>query len=319
VQISFPITISGLSNAPGIASIAEDRSEKEDHGRLVLPPPGIRGHAKLVLNVEALTNAQGNLLFNKEEPPKGHQRVDSAASVSSIHSTKTMGGHEDKRTHSNKGSVDMKPQVLGLEGMTLSEKNAKHPLYKTEMCRTWEETGHCRYGTKCQFAHGQSELRKLQRHPKYKTEVCRTFFERGECPYGKRCCFVHNYKKADGMERFIEHLNEQKKVHTATTSENTTPVLPSTPVTPAFHVTFQEGRDRQEEEDFWHVLTPPMQPVVSNKAIDTFDLTGPRMRTVSNAHRPPTREHGRTRTISDGFPPRNDDDRKRLPVFKNFS
>jgi len=44
-------------------------------------------------------------------------------------------------------------------------------LYKTELCRSWEETGHCRYGSKCQFAHGADELRAVQRHPKYKTEA----------------------------------------------------------------------------------------------------------------------------------------------------
>ncbi len=64
-------------------------------------------------------------------------------------------------------------------------------LYKTEMCRTFEETGTCKYGTKCQFAHDQSELRTLQRHPRYKTEICKTFWEQGNCPYGKRCCFIH--------------------------------------------------------------------------------------------------------------------------------
>ena len=28
-------------------------------------------------------------------------------------------------------------------------------LYKTELCRSFEESGACRYGAKCQFAHGQ--------------------------------------------------------------------------------------------------------------------------------------------------------------------
>ncbi|KAJ3162055.1 hypothetical protein HDU86_005753 [Geranomyces michiganensis] len=64
-------------------------------------------------------------------------------------------------------------------------------LYKTELCRSWEETGTCRYGAKCQFAHSLSELRGVERHPKYKTEMCRTFWENGACPYGKRCCFIH--------------------------------------------------------------------------------------------------------------------------------
>ncbi|KAI1797615.1 hypothetical protein LXA43DRAFT_1126264 [Ganoderma leucocontextum] len=72
-----------------------------------------------------------------------------------------------------------------------SANNRKLGLYKTELCRSWEEKGTCRYGAKCQFAHGEDELRKVQRHPKYKTEICRTFWVSGSCPYGKRCCFIH--------------------------------------------------------------------------------------------------------------------------------
>ncbi|PRW33819.1 Ankyrin repeat domain-containing 13C isoform B [Chlorella sorokiniana] len=67
-----------------------------------------------------------------------------------------------------------------------------NPLYKTELCRSWEETGSCRYGAKCQFAHGREELRPVVRHPKYKTEVCRTFAQSGTCPYGTRCRFIHS-------------------------------------------------------------------------------------------------------------------------------
>ena len=44
---------------------------------------------------------------------------------------------------------------------------------------------------KCQFAHGRDELRPVMRHPKYKTEVCRTFAQSGTCPYGSRCRFIH--------------------------------------------------------------------------------------------------------------------------------
>nr|XP_034974270.1 mRNA decay activator protein ZFP36L2-B-like [Zootoca vivipara] len=64
--------------------------------------------------------------------------------------------------------------------------------YKTELCRTFEESGTCKYGAKCQFAHGAAELRGLSRHPKYKTEPCRTFHTSGICPYGARCHFIHN-------------------------------------------------------------------------------------------------------------------------------
>lgn len=68
--------------------------------------------------------------------------------------------------------------------------------YKTELCRPFEEFGVCKYGDKCQFAHGMPELRSLARHPKYKTELCRTYHTVGFCPYGPRCHFVHNQEEA---------------------------------------------------------------------------------------------------------------------------
>ncbi|KAJ8330416.1 hypothetical protein QVD99_007754 [Batrachochytrium dendrobatidis] len=91
---------------------------------------------------------------------------------------------DDAQTHSSVGPTT--------SGSGSSAPKVKNPtLYKTELCRAWEETGSCRYGTKCQFAHSSSELRQLDRHPKYKTEMCKTFWERGSCLYGKRCCFIH--------------------------------------------------------------------------------------------------------------------------------
>ncbi|KAK9816485.1 hypothetical protein WJX72_000874 [[Myrmecia] bisecta] len=77
-----------------------------------------------------------------------------------------------------------------------SDPAQQDSFYKTELCRSWEETGSCRYGGKCQFAHGPHELRPVQRHPKYKTEVCRTFANTGTCPYGTRCRFIHRSKDA---------------------------------------------------------------------------------------------------------------------------
>lgn len=52
-----------------------------------------------------------------------------------------------------------------------SANNRKLGLYKTELCRSWEEKGTCRYGNKCQFAHGEDELRKVPRHPKVKLSL----------------------------------------------------------------------------------------------------------------------------------------------------
>ena len=59
--------------------------------------------------------------------------------------------------------------VSGMPGQSQggpSANNRKLGLYKTELCRSWEEKGSCRYGPKCQFAHGEEELKRVQRHPK---------------------------------------------------------------------------------------------------------------------------------------------------------
>ncbi|KAL4068290.1 hypothetical protein V8B97DRAFT_886405 [Scleroderma yunnanense] len=98
-------------------------------------------------------------------------------------------GHQNNTGSSSSQSVGAGP----------SANNRKLGLYKTELCRSWEEKGTCRYGTKCQFAHGEDELRNVPRHPKYKTEICRTFWVSGACPYGKRCCFIHTELPVSGV------------------------------------------------------------------------------------------------------------------------
>jgi len=70
-------------------------------------------------------------------------------------------------------------------------------LWKTELCRSWMEKKTCKYGDKCQFAHGSNELRPVVRHPKYKTEICKDFRDSGFCPFGKRCRFLHNEERTN--------------------------------------------------------------------------------------------------------------------------
>lgn len=81
-------------------------------------------------------------------------------------------------------------------GSSSGNKSCAVPInssrYKTEMCRPYQENGTCKYGDKCQFAHGLTELRTISRHPKYKTDLCRTYHSSGFCPYGPRCHFIHN-------------------------------------------------------------------------------------------------------------------------------
>jgi hypothetical protein len=84
--------------------------------------------------------------------------------------------------------------------------------YKTELCRSFQESGQCKYGDKCQFAHGMNEMRNMVRHPKYKTELCRTFHATGYCPYGPRCHFVHDTSEA--------HKKDTRRVNTSHGSSN---------------------------------------------------------------------------------------------------
>jgi len=81
-----------------------------------------------------------------------------------------------------------------------SSKNVNSSRYKTELCRPYQENGTCKYGDKCQFAHGMKELRTITRHPKYKTDLCRTYHSSGFCPYGPRCHFIHNLEEQQSSQ-----------------------------------------------------------------------------------------------------------------------
>ncbi|XP_061576282.1 mRNA decay activator protein ZFP36L1 [Cololabis saira] len=96
-------------------------------------------------------------------------------------------------TDLNLSQSDLSLSVLNSgSSSSTSSVSSSSSRYKTELCRSFTENGLCKYGGKCQFAHGAEELRDLNRHPKYKTEPCRTFHTIGFCPYGIRCHFVHN-------------------------------------------------------------------------------------------------------------------------------
>lgn len=90
-------------------------------------------------------------------------------------------------------SKETRPRDRAFSESDRNQRNNQNSnRYKTELCRPFEENGKCKYGDKCQFAHGIHEIRNLQRHPKYKTELCRTYHTVGICPYGPRCHFIHS-------------------------------------------------------------------------------------------------------------------------------
>lgn len=65
-------------------------------------------------------------------------------------------------------------------------------LYKTEMCASYSNTGSCPYDSKCQFAHGQHELKPVERPPNWRSKPCINWIKNRSCRYGQRCCFRHD-------------------------------------------------------------------------------------------------------------------------------
>ncbi|TYZ63280.1 hypothetical protein PybrP1_009069 [[Pythium] brassicae (nom. inval.)] len=96
-------------------------------------------------------------------------------------------------------------------------QTARNNLYKTELCKHFMDTGACRYGSKCQFAHGEHELRGVLRHPKYKTTRCKAFMTTGRCVYGNRCRFIHHDNPeddlADSFSSTGSESDEQDQAH----------------------------------------------------------------------------------------------------------
>lgn len=99
-----------------------------------------------------------------------------------------------------------------------SKSFVERSMYKREMCKNWTESGFCRYGAKCQYAHGQQELSETNQlylneqkqglNDKYKSQNCRQFYREKFCPYGKRCHFRHEYRSFKKIHRhfYMAHL-----------------------------------------------------------------------------------------------------------------
>lgn len=138
----------------------------------------VGGHLPLSKrNSTPVSSLAGSLLHHH------HHKAVAAAAVTAA----ALPGLESSSSQHRRLDRSQSEPVRGGDG-----RGANSSRYKTELCRPFEENGFCKYGDKCQFAHGAGELRSLTRHPKYKTELCRTFHTIGFCPYGPRCHFIHN-------------------------------------------------------------------------------------------------------------------------------
>ncbi|KAJ6636035.1 Protein TIS11 [Pseudolycoriella hygida] len=192
------------------------------------------------------------------------------------------------------------------QGHRKLERTQSEPLpqantsrYKTELCRPFEEAGACKYGEKCQFAHGVNELRNLQRHPKYKTELCRTFHSVGFCPYGPRCHFVHNAEEARNHNRAVHAA----VVRAAIEAGQPIPLSPS--------ISMSTGSDRASPTGSLSLSpTCSMASFFADQTSPTF----PQGFTFPSQHSPPASPINLSPIAS---PPPGDD--ARLPIFNQLS
>lgn len=102
--------------------------------------------------------------------------------------------------------IKLKKNALEFVDHDCEKKN--DPKYKTEMCKSWSQTGFCVYGNKCRFAHGRHELyiKPTVTATKYKQKDCNSFKEQGYCLYGTRCNFKHDQRRFDDLERSYHTL-----------------------------------------------------------------------------------------------------------------
>jgi len=153
----------------------------------LLTPPWEKKHSRRTLS-------DGNWNMKKENPSK-----------------------TEKNSSTNTLKAEHKDDLSRTPSLPSKWSFKRATLYKTELCRAFEETGKCKFGDECIFAHSEEELRpRVDRHPKYKTRICRTFWEQGECPYGKRCCFIHTERDIthpDDFSVFEAQMQQQQQQH----------------------------------------------------------------------------------------------------------
>ena len=184
--------------------------------------------------------------------------------------------HLDKQHYQPHAQYQHQQRRNQRQGVTRRQRQRGN-LYKTELCRKFQSQGRCRYGDKCQFAHGKEELRGILRHPLYKTSKCVTFHTKGSCPYGTRCRFIHDENESDLSEvtRGGEGVNDKfptnklakRPIESVTVDENGNVIDENGNVVAS-------PADMPPSTGEVQLHGGPMPPVVPIPPADTFQQTG---------------------------------------------
>jgi len=165
-------------------------------------------------------------------PKQFHSTSSSKIDAWSVVDTSVLVSIKQKKQPTKPAPVPTSPVVVPVEeeedpkAATIEDELAHQNRYKTELCKSFTETGSCRYGAKCQFAHGKEEVRPILRHPKYKTEICKTFHTTGTCPYGIRCRFIHTKSKEESILVAVKANEDEEEVDDTEDSVAAPPGIP---------------------------------------------------------------------------------------------
>ncbi|KAK9111144.1 hypothetical protein Scep_018663 [Stephania cephalantha] len=139
------------------------------------------------------TNPAGKLhqlLLQNHSNLSSNSRGSSSTSLSPLSAIENLESPSSKRSSSPlfPSPLKVKEDVLVMDGILVGSSprgraraildscpspmgTNSSSLFKTEICRTWENSGSCHYGSKCQFAHGKEDLRPTRHPSKSKPEV----------------------------------------------------------------------------------------------------------------------------------------------------
>lgn len=173
-----------------------------DQRRNIAPPPGLTATA--VLRDSSMEYAE-SLIPHSLLMPLTQENLDYHKATKELfseiftfdtqeHELPLMKKGRNGSVSSSTSSSDLSAQS-GTSGCSKSTKattkSLNTQLYKTELCMSFMKTNVCPYGNKCQFAHGEAELKRVERPSNWRSKPCANWTRYGSCRYGKRCCFKH--------------------------------------------------------------------------------------------------------------------------------
>ena len=120
-----------------------------------------------------------------------------------------------------------------------------NPRYKTTLCKHFATAQGCSYGDKCQFAHGQAELRlnsgamnqmgpmgmnpyieKAQNNViNYKIVKCKNWEKDNNCKYGAKCTFAHGDAELRNKSDNISHMSQPIPLMPFMINQNGMPII----------------------------------------------------------------------------------------------